>query len=943
MSKKRSKAPIYSIVDLETTGTSVKHGDRIIQIGCVLMQDGKIINSFETKINPLMKIPHSIEQLTGIKNSDVQDSPLFDDVAATMTSLLSDTIFVAHNVNFDFPFLNHELNRCGFPDLKIPAIDTVTLSQILFPTARSYRLRDLTRWLKITHNHPHSAVSDAEATARLLDKLLDRVRHLPAPTLQHLAKMKLKLPRQTASVFKFEYKRKQSSDHAIDDDHFVCGDLVLHKIHPAATAEKPSNLRYPMTKRQKLRLFNKNLVYRPVQSRMMNSIYNYFGRDGINQVILEAGTGVGKTLGYLLPLSYLTYPRQKIVVSTATNVLQKQIMGKPMQQLNAVLPFPMKAVMVKGNQHYINLAKFAHSLSVDEDSQLAQLLKAQVLVWLVDTTTGDLDELNLNSQRSPFFTEVRHHGLKSLKPNSPYYKADFLVQRERHLQAANIIVTNHAYLVAHARELGAVSPLTYLVVDEAQHLSSSVLQHSRDELAFQQMSAIINSLQDLVNENESGSLLDVFDNLPLGSYNLQLIETDLHRIRDAFNALQASLFERFITDAESDEQGFIEQQVDNQELAALLDPNASIMLELESGLASLQLHFTALRHLFENRDDSWLASDRYLMNQFASQMSVLLGADESLHRINQTLAKNADTAVYWLNVRQASERSTMKLTGGLLVADHYLRENVYAYFYRQLFVGATLFSSQRSKYIYQQLDLDPQKVNHKRLPEAFDFAHQAVLLAANDAPEPDDDDYLDYLSRTIYQIANENHCQTIVLFNSLVTIEQVYGRLHKTPLFDQRDILAQGIDGSREKILKQFSLGKQSVLLGAGSFWEGIDLPSKQLQLLIITRLPFDSPDEVYTKAEHQLLRAQGKSPFYHSALPKVIIRMRQGIGRLLRSSKDYGAAVVLDPRLLTRRYGKSIRNALPDALPFVPTASQRLSREVKNFLKKHQRPNQHS
>lgn len=939
MKKKRGKGPIYSVVDLETTGTSVKNGDRIIQIGCVLFQDGNIINRFETQINPLIKIPHSIEQLTGIKNSDVIDKPLFDDVAATLESLLNNTIFVAHNVNFDYPFLNHELVRCGYPELKIPAIDTVTLSQILYPTARSYRLRDLTRWLKISHRHPHSAVSDAEATARLLNKLLERVRFLPLPTLERLAKMKLKLPRQTATVFQYEYKRKLSRDHIVDDDHYVCGGIVLHKIRPAQTDSINQPPVYPMTKRQKQRLFKKKLVYRPVQSRMMNSIYNYFGRDGINQVVLEAGTGVGKTLGYLLPLSYLTYPQQKIVVSTATNVLQKQLMGQPMNQLNAILPFSMKAVMVKGNQHYINLAKFAHSLSVDEDSHLVQLLKAQVLVWLTDTTTGDLDELNLNSQRSSFFTEVRHQGLKSLSPNSPYYAADFLVQREKQLQAANIIVTNHAYLVSHARELGALSPLTYLVVDEAQHLNQSVLQHSRDELVFQRLAATINALQDLVSEGENGSLADVFSNLPLGQYNLNLINADLHSIKESLEQLQAALL-NLLTPVKNNNSGFIEQLVDNQALANLVNPQGEIMLEFESGLASLQLHFTALRHLFENRDDSWMAADRYLMNQFSSQMGVLLETDASLQRINDTIAKDPETAVYWINVRQASELSTMKLVGGLLRANHYLRENVYAYFYRQLFVGATLFSSQRSTYIYQQLDLDPQKVKHKRLPEAFDFANQAVLLAAKDAPETDADNYLDYLSQTIFDIANNNHCQTIVLFNSLLTIEQVYSRLRKTSLFDQRDILAQGIGGSREKILKQFSLGQQAVLLGASSFWEGIDLPSKQLQLLIITRLPFDAPNEIYTKAEHDLLLSQGKSPFYHSELPKAIIRMRQGIGRLLRTPKDYGAAVVLDSRLVNRRYGKSILNALPDKLPVIPAQSEDLSAEVKKFLKKQQRPN---
>ena len=138
--KQRKRGPIYSVVDLETTGTSVKSGDRIIQVGLVMIQDGKIINQFETQINPLIKIPRSVQQLTGITDKDVSKAPLLEDIAPTLESLLSGTIFVAHNVNFDFPFINHELTRVGRDPLRISAIDTVTLSQILMPTAKSYRL-----------------------------------------------------------------------------------------------------------------------------------------------------------------------------------------------------------------------------------------------------------------------------------------------------------------------------------------------------------------------------------------------------------------------------------------------------------------------------------------------------------------------------------------------------------------------------------------------------------------------------------------------------------------------------------------------------------------------------------------------------------------------------------------------------------------------------------
>ncbi len=244
MPRKKLRGPIYSVVDLETTGTSVKNGDRIIQIGCALVQDGVVVNHFETLVNPRTKIPHQIEQLTGITNKAVQSAPLFEDIAGTVFSLLTGTIFVAHNVNFDFPFLNRELERSGYPTLTIQAIDTVTLSQILLPTAKSYRLRDLTAYLTIEHDHPHSAASDADATAQLLIDLLDKLANLPTITLRQLVSMKLELPQQTADVFATELGRRKRHPVKLPESLYVTHGLVLHKQRHASVNISGKQFKY---------------------------------------------------------------------------------------------------------------------------------------------------------------------------------------------------------------------------------------------------------------------------------------------------------------------------------------------------------------------------------------------------------------------------------------------------------------------------------------------------------------------------------------------------------------------------------------------------------------------------------------------------------------------------------------------------------------------------
>ena len=936
--KRDKKAPIYSVVDLETTGTNVNHGDRIIQIGCVLVQDGEIMNHFETKINPREKIPRSIVQLTGIEDKDVRKAPLFEDIAGTIYSLLAETTFVAHNVNFDFPFLNAELERAGYPSLSIPAIDTVTLSQILLPTAKSFRLRDLTSSLHIEHDHPHSAVSDAEATADLLNDLLKRVQELPTLTLEKITQLKLNLPQQTAGVFDAELQRRRKSPQPLSEELYVSHGIVLHKSRPITANGQREKHKYPSTKKAKEKLYGDTLRLRPVQAKMMNSIYNNYTHAEPQNMIVEAGTGVGKTLGYLFPLSYVAYLDKKIVVSTATNILQQQIIDTSIAQLNKVLPFKMNSVIIKGNAHYIDIARFVHSLSVIEDSKLVQLLKAKILVWLLSTQSGDLDELNLNSQQSPYFTEIRHQGIRSLNPANAFYHDDFLVRREKRLHQADIIITNHAYLVAHAQELGDGTRRPYLVIDEAQHLSESILKRSRRTFNFQKLRTAVHIMSGLVNNGNDRNLTDIFAEQALGSYNVELLRGDLNAVEEAVDLFQQALYRQYMASATGNpDNELIEQPLQNDQVMALLDISGPVMMKLEQALSSVQLHFSALSHLFSSLPDRWLLSDRYLMSQFQSQLAKVFEADLTLNEFNEEIQQRGADAALWITIRQSSEQSALQLSGGLLEATHYLTKNVYPYFAQPLFVGATLFTSPRSPYLYHQLDLERNNTLTRRFASPYNYKQNAKLLIAEDAPVPsaqNNSDYIKYLSDTIYQLTKNADYQTMILFNSLVMIEQVYSQLRETDLFDQRDILAQGITGNRDKILKQFSGGKNSILLGASSFWEGIDLPESALELLIITRLPFDSPDEIMNRAHNKLLQQQGKNPFYHSELPKATMRLRQGIGRLLRTEDDHGVAVVLDPRLQTRRYGKTILSSLPTDLPVNSKKTADLISITQKFLR---------
>ena len=175
---------LYAVVDIEATGGSIGADERIIQFACVLLKNNQVVHRFDTLVNPNKKIPKPIERLTGIKNKDVQDAPYFEEIAPMILSLLEDAIFVAHNVGFDYRFLNEQLKAHGFKQLNIPAVDTVELTQIMYPTLDSFQLEDIAAFLGYTLNDAHDALADANATVHVLQKLFERAIQLSLVTLE---------------------------------------------------------------------------------------------------------------------------------------------------------------------------------------------------------------------------------------------------------------------------------------------------------------------------------------------------------------------------------------------------------------------------------------------------------------------------------------------------------------------------------------------------------------------------------------------------------------------------------------------------------------------------------------------------------------------------------------------------------------------------------------
>lgn len=218
----------YAIVDIETTGTDPK-SDRIIQFGCVLVENNKIVSRFATDINPMQPISKQIQNLTHISNKRVKKAPLFEDVAPTIYNLLENTIFVAHNIHFDYHFLNHELERCGMPSLTIPGIDTVELAQIFLPTEVSFRLGDLAENLGLEHDAPHQADSDAEVTAALLVYIEATMKKLPLVTMEKIAQLSIVTSMQTSEYIQSVVQEMRENPRPLAPELEIVDGMALRK------------------------------------------------------------------------------------------------------------------------------------------------------------------------------------------------------------------------------------------------------------------------------------------------------------------------------------------------------------------------------------------------------------------------------------------------------------------------------------------------------------------------------------------------------------------------------------------------------------------------------------------------------------------------------------------------------------------------------------------
>lgn len=911
----------YVVIDLETNGNSPKKGDRIIQFAAVVIENGMIVEEYSSLINPLQPITPFIEELTGISDEMVESAPIFDEIAEKVVSLLEDAYFVAHNVLFDLSFLVEELEVAGYAPFYGPIIDTVELARILFPTADSYKLTDLAKQENIKHNRPHQADSDAYVTAELLLILLNKLDSLPIVTLKQLEALSSSLKSDLDQLLESKIIKKQQKIEYIPNGLELYRGLALKTPENENIIRKIKSEIFPFSSSSVENIMSDvipSYVKREGQLTMMESINEAFeiGR----HALIEAGTGIGKSLAYLIPASYFSIKEKKqVVISTHTTQLQEQLIHKDLPLLKKILPFPISYSILKGRNHYISLDKFEVSLQEMEDNYDIVLTKMQILIWLTETNTGDKDELNLSSGGMQYWNKIKNDGNFSLPISKEWATKDYYRKTRNLAQKAQLIITNHALLMKDTTSKQKLIPsYEYLIVDEGHHFEKTAIKHFGHQFSYVSVKWSLNAIGTL----EQKQLLYRLNNI---------VKTDndfpMRKSSQLILDLQMELDELFRSLGRMYTKKSPRQSISK----------SSFRLRKEASKQWSQLQSVGERILFLFKDV--MEDLRGWMEKIQSEKEKLSVADsfviERILSVHEDWKDYIDTLrtiflresnnISWLEADfRAFPTNATLYTQSFSAAEH-LQEHFFSKKKSIVFTSATMTVNQSFDYYVNSLGLSKENVLQLKMDSPFPYDKQVKLFIPEDVPEINKvsmEEYVHSISEKIIRIAETTKGRMLVLFTSNEMLKKTYENMKESGDIKEYAILAQGITtGSKTRLTRNFQRYEKAILFGTNSFWKGIDIPGEDLSCLVMVRLPFSSPDEPLIEAKNNFITENGGNAFLENSLPEAVLRFKQGFGRLIRTEQDRGVIIILDRRIITTTYGKVFLHSIPK----VPIGSDKL------------------
>jgi ATP-dependent DNA helicase DinG len=624
----------------------------------------------------------------------------------------------------------------------------------------------------------------------------------------------------------------------------------------------------------------KNFEFRQQQQEMAGRVAQALEEE--HHLVIEAGTGVGKSLGYLVPAILLALEQhKKAIISTHTINLQEQLLHKDIPILKKVLPVEFEAALMKGRQNYLCPRRLERALQSakelftgPEASELQRLAE-----WAGTTRDGSLSDLSVEPDPKVWAQVCSEAHICTQKTCGQNPRCSYQQARKRSL-AADVIVLNHTLLfillagaeVQEERESGFIFPNDFLVLDEAHTVEQVASRHIGIGVS---QYGLRSTIQRLYNARTRKGLFTV--------------------MRDAAGV-------RLAADLIDDVEKFfsaVESRSDFRKGREFRVRDADFVPDTITGrLTALQAR---IAEVVKRADDEMLKAE---LQEFGRRIR------DARDGITIFLEQSAPEHVYWVERTGKTERF-LALNAAPVDLAPVLRRMLFRENCCCVMTSATLAVG-RADLAYFRERVGATEAEALQLGSPFDFQRQMKIFFVQKMPDPRDAAYHKELERWVAHFVKKTDGRAFVLFTSYRDMQQVAGALDNFFVENDMNLLIQGGGAPRNKLLEQFKSTPRAVLFGTDSFWGGVDVPGEALSNVIITRLPFAVPDHPLIEAKLELIEERGGDPFTEYSLPEAILKLRQGVGRLIRTKNDHGIIVILDNRIVTRPYGRAFMQALP-------------------------------
>ena len=604
---------------------------------------------------------------------------------------------------------------------------------------------------------------------------------------------------------------------------------------------------------------------RPSQREMAAAAGEVFAGGGV--LLVEAGTGTGKTLAYLVPA---ILSRRRVLVSTGTKNLQDQIFHKDLPALRGALDIPFTATYMKGRGNYLCLQRFDALRQSGEPLPAADQAYVDTLQeWAGQTETGDRAEIEDLPDDFPLWHEISATSENCVGQECPRYDDCFVTRMRRQALESDLIIVNHHLLCADAAvrqsAYGEVIPsCACTVIDEAHQLEDVATQYFGVAVSNYRLEELVRDGRRLLDTDQAASPADADD-----------LRRCLELTRERARMFVATLQQMAVPGDRL--------RVTAERLAPAADPAA----HLASGLAELE------------------QSCRQVKDASEDLLALARRAGELRDQLRFLLAAGDDAFVYFLERR---ERGGVFLRASPIDVSGVVSELILARASGTILTSATMTVDDTFDYLRGRLGV--REALELRLPSEFDFARQAVLFLPRRMPDPRSGGFTAAVARELAGLLRATEGRAFVLFTSYANLRDVRDRLADTLPYP---LLVQG-SAPRTVLLREFRSMPHAVLLATSSFWQGVDVAGEALSCVVIDKLPFASPSDPITAARMEAVEAGGGSAFADYQVPLAILTLLQGLGRLIRHRTDRGVLALFDARVRTRSYGRRFLSSLPPA-----------------------------